>query len=100
MYNGPSGPRILLTMRVSSVPVAVAANIAPTARQIILLILIFDSFCERRVHVLPLVRLGLLAVSPNLFPPGEYEKAALNLPPVAESKTERGRRRISLVNRS
>src|SRR4029077_9895364 len=71
----------------------------------------FDSFCERRVHVLPLVRsavwtdssrgeLGLLAVSPNLFPPGEYEKAAVNLPPVAESKTELGRRRISLVDRS
>src|SRR6266404_5754252 len=87
-------------MTVSSAHAAAAANIAPTVKQMILLIFIFDSFCERRVHVLPLVRLGLLAVSPNLFPPGEYGKAAVNLPPVAESKTERGRRRISLVDRS
>src|SRR5437868_15134384 len=31
-------------MRVSSAPVAVAANITPTVKQIILLIFIFDSF--------------------------------------------------------
>src|SRR5437667_3934929 len=40
MYNGPSGPRILLTMEISSAHAAVAANIAPTAKQIILLIFI------------------------------------------------------------
>src|SRR5260370_5688365 len=40
MYNGPSGPRILLTMRVSSACTAVAANIAPTAKQKTLLTLI------------------------------------------------------------
>src|SRR6266699_6792273 len=41
MYNGPSGPRILLTMEISSAHAAVAANIAPTAKQRILLALIF-----------------------------------------------------------
>src|SRR6266536_2848979 len=39
MYNGPSGPRILLTMEISSAH-AVAANIAPNAKQMILLTLI------------------------------------------------------------
>src|SRR6266704_5041185 len=41
MYNGPSGPRRLPTMVISSARAAVAANIAPTAKQIILLALIF-----------------------------------------------------------
>src|SRR5436190_10986513 len=44
MYNGPSGPRILLTMIVSSAYIAVAANIAPTAKQLILLNLILIPF--------------------------------------------------------
>src|SRR6266446_3223560 len=44
MYNGPSGPRTLLTMRVSPAAAAVAANIAPTAQQIILVALILIPF--------------------------------------------------------
>src|SRR5437899_7572927 len=40
MYNGPSGPRTLLTTEISSAPAAVAANIAPTAKQIILRIML------------------------------------------------------------
>ena len=44
MYNGPSGPRISLTMTFSSAHTAVAANIAPTAKQIILLALILIPF--------------------------------------------------------
>src|SRR5947208_14340379 len=43
MYNGPSGPRILLTMEISSAH-TVAANIAPTPQQIILLTLILIPF--------------------------------------------------------
>jgi hypothetical protein len=34
----------LLTVEISSAPAAVAANIAPTAKQIILVTFIFDSF--------------------------------------------------------
>src|SRR5438067_8233058 len=44
MYNGPSGPKTLLTMRVSSAAAAVAANIATIAKQIILFGLIFIPF--------------------------------------------------------
>jgi hypothetical protein len=43
MYNGPSGPRRLLTMTVSPANNAVA-NIAPTAMQITLLVLILIPF--------------------------------------------------------
>src|SRR6266567_8002512 len=49
MYNGPSGPRILLTMTVSSAHIAVAANIAPTAAQIILLTFILILSFQRRL---------------------------------------------------
>src|SRR5437867_9379600 len=41
MYNGPSGPSTLLTKVISSAHVAVAVNIAPMAKQIILLAFIF-----------------------------------------------------------
>src|SRR5436190_19316124 len=44
MYNGPSGPRRLLTMTVSSAYIAVAANIALTTNQITFLVLILISF--------------------------------------------------------
>src|SRR3989440_8250868 len=44
MYNGPSGPRILLTMTVSSAYAVVATNIAATAKQIILFALILIPF--------------------------------------------------------
>src|SRR6267378_305884 len=44
MYNGPSGPRTSRTMIVSSAAAAVAANIAPIAKQIILFALILIPF--------------------------------------------------------
>src|SRR6266478_1977396 len=50
MYNGPSGPRSLLTMVISSARAAVAANIAPTAKQIILLALILIPFRLARLE--------------------------------------------------
>src|SRR5436305_7827193 len=50
MYNGPSGPRRLLTMVISSARAAVAANIAPTAKQIILLALILIPFRLARLE--------------------------------------------------
>src|SRR6266446_7035892 len=48
MYNGPSGPRRLLTMVISSA--RAAANIAPTAKQIILLVLILIPFRLARLE--------------------------------------------------
>src|SRR6266446_987506 len=48
MYNGPSGPRRLLTMVISSA--RAAANIAPTAKQIILLALILIPFRLARLE--------------------------------------------------
>src|SRR5437868_7409179 len=48
MYNGPSGPRIFLTITVSSAHAAVAANIAPTTKQIILLALINTAVRSQR----------------------------------------------------
>src|SRR6266566_1145578 len=50
MYNGPSGPRRLLTTVISSARAAVAANIAPTAKQIILLALILIPFRLARLE--------------------------------------------------
>src|SRR3979409_2476861 len=50
MYNGPSGPRILLTIEISPAPAAVAANIAPTAKQIILFALISIPFRLARLE--------------------------------------------------
>src|SRR5947199_6009889 len=50
MYNGPSGPRRLLTMVISSARAAVAANIAPTAKQIILFALILIPFRLARLE--------------------------------------------------
>src|SRR5437867_10071253 len=50
MYNGPSGPRRLLTMVISSARAAVAANIALTAKQIILLALILIPFRLARLE--------------------------------------------------
>src|SRR6266404_8271518 len=50
MYNGPSGPRRSLTMVISSAQAAVPANIAPTAKQIILLVLILIPFRLARLE--------------------------------------------------
>src|SRR5437016_5996682 len=50
MYNGPSGPRRLLTMKVSSAHAAVAASIAPAAKQKILLELILIPFRLARLE--------------------------------------------------
>src|SRR6184192_2544535 len=50
MYNGPSGPRRLLTMVISSARAAVAANIAPTAKQISLFALILIPFRLARLE--------------------------------------------------
>src|SRR5881397_2366295 len=50
MYNGPSGPRRLLTTEISSAHAAVTANIALTAKQIILLALILIPFRLARLE--------------------------------------------------
>src|SRR6476620_5610605 len=44
MYNGPSGPRISLTMTFSSAHAVLATNIAPTTKQTILRALILILF--------------------------------------------------------
>src|SRR5437868_10077493 len=53
MYNGPSGPRISLTMTFSSAHAALATNIAPTAKQTILgaLILILFRLAAARRNI-------------------------------------------------
>src|ERR1044071_1081819 len=55
MYNGPSGPRILLTIETSPARATVAANIAPMAKQITLLTFI-GFLSERSTYVQPPAR--------------------------------------------
>src|SRR6478736_8390649 len=62
MYNGPSGPRISLTMTVSSAYITVAAHIATTALQIILLALILILSCQHWV------------IATSIQPAGRLEK--------------------------